>query len=203
MNKIISGGILTVLENLKVKNIIIAKQGEESENLRKLKNIIKSKKTNIKIAKKGDYIKIDQKSYIEILFPKSQLIEENILNNNSLVFKFCSMGLEMLFTGDIEEIAEKQLVKLYKNTKKLEADILKVAHHGSKSSTTSEFLNLVKPKIALIGVGKNNNFGHPNKIILERLENCGARIYRTDEDGEISISKNYSGKMQIKKHIKQ
>ena len=180
---------------------MIAKQGEESENLRKFKNIIKSKKINIKIAKKGDYIKIDQKSYIEILFPENQLIEENILNNNSLVFKFCSMKLDMLFTGDIEEIAEKQLVKLYKNTKKLESDILKVAHHGSKSSTTSEFLNLVKPKIALIGVGKNNNFGHPNKLILERLENCGATIYRTDEDGERSISINNSGKIQIKKHI--
>lgn len=74
----------------------------------------------------------------------------------------------ILFTGDIEQIAEKEILKKYGDT--LKSTILKVAHHGSKSSSTEEFLNAVKPKIALIGVGKSNNFGHPNAEVLERIE---------------------------------
>ena len=92
----------------------------------------------------------------------------------------------MLFTGDIEEIAEKELTKLHKNNE-LNADILKVAHHGSKTSTTKEFLDLVEPKIALIGVGKNNYFGHPNSEILEKLRLLEIKVFRTDECGEITI----------------
>ena len=73
-----------------------------------------------------------------------------------------------MFTGDIEEEAEKELEELYGNS--LKADILKVAHHGSKTSSREEFIEFVSPKIALIGVGKNNKFGHPNEGVIERLE---------------------------------
>ena len=75
----------------------------------------------------------------------------------------------MLFTGDIEEIAEKQILEEYKNSNILKSEILKVAHHGSKSSSIQSFLEKVKPKIALIGVGKDNTFGHPNDEVIERL----------------------------------
>ena len=75
----------------------------------------------------------------------------------------------MLLTGDIEEIAEKKLIELYGENKKLEAIVIKIAHHGSKTSSINEFLKLVNPKIALIGVGENNNFGHPNETVLNRL----------------------------------
>lgn len=76
----------------------------------------------------------------------------------------------MLFTGDIEEIAEKRILQKYENTEQLKATILKVAHHGSKSSSVSQILDEIKPQIALIGVGEKNTFGHPNKGVLERLE---------------------------------
>ncbi len=76
----------------------------------------------------------------------------------------------MLFTGDIEKIAEEEITNKYIKTNKLKSIILKIAHHGSKTSTMQEFLNLVKPQITLIGVGKNNNFGHPNDEVLKRLE---------------------------------
>lgn len=77
----------------------------------------------------------------------------------------------MLFTGDIEEIAEKQILEEYENTNTLKSSILKVAHHGSKTSSIESFLEVVNPKIALIGVGKNNTFGHPNNYVIERLNN--------------------------------
>ena len=76
----------------------------------------------------------------------------------------------MLFTGDIEKEAEQKLLNLYKKTNRLKATVLKVPHHGSKTSTTGEFLKAVTPKIALIGVGENNLFGHPNGEVLERLK---------------------------------
>ena len=99
-------------------------------------------------------------------------INENVLNNNSIVCKLCYKNFSMLFTGDIEEIAEKRILQEYKdNLQLLNSTILKVAHHGSKTSSTKEFINVVKPKVALIGVGKNNKFGHPNEDVIKRLEN--------------------------------
>ena len=163
------------MENIKVKNIIISMQGKESQNLSKFMSIVTKKKINVIVVKKGEYLRIDKYSYFEILFPEEKLISENILNNNSIVAKFYCSGFTMLFTGDIEEIAEKRLIELYEENKKLEAIVIKVAHHGSKSSSINEFLKLVKPKLAFIGVGKNNNFGHPNQGVLDRLKNMRSK----------------------------
>ena len=107
-------------------------------------------------------------------------------------------NFSMMFTGDIEKKAEEEILETYKNLKILESDILKVAHHGSKTSTTDEFLSRVKPKIALIGVGKDNMFNHPSNTTIEKLENMGIKIYRTDLNGEISICVNNNGEVSIK-----
>ena len=104
-------------------------------------------------------------------------------------------------SGDIEEIAEKEIIKTYKK-EELNATVLKVAHHGSKTSSTEEFIKKVNPKVALIGVGKNNKFGHPNEQIIERLNKFGVKIYRTDNDGEICISVGRKGRIKINKFIK-
>lgn len=69
----------------------------------------------------------------------------------------------------------------------LKSTVLKVPHHGSKTSSTQGFLEVVKPQIALIGVGKNNNFGHPNQDVITRLQSMGIKVYRTDENGETRI----------------
>ena len=107
----------------------------------------------------------------------------------------------MLLTGDIEEIAEQQIIQEYQNSNQLKANLLKIAHHGSKSSTTQEFLEQVKPKIALIGVGAKNTFGHPNEGIIERLNQQKCKIYRTDLMGEITIRVNTKGKIWINKML--
>ena len=88
------------------------------------------------------------------------------------------------------------MLQEYKNNLQiLNSTILKVGHHGSKTSSIQEFIEIVKPKIALIGVGKNNKFDHPNNQVIERLEKYNGRIYRTDENGEISITVNPKGKI--------
>ena len=136
-------------------------------------------------------IDIEKNLYFNILWPSSlNAISENSINNNALVCKLCYKKFSILFTGDIEEEAEKVLVSKYSKNGTLKSLVLKVAHHGSKSSSTKEFLELVKPKIALIGVGCNNLYGHPSISTIKSLEDMNIKIYRTDLNGEIIISTN-------------
>lgn len=149
------------------------------------------KEKNIKVVELGAKINIEKNLYFDVLWPDSRnIITENSVNNNALVCKLNYKNFNMLFTGDIEKEAEEVLYQKYKNTKVLKSKVLKVAHHGSMSSSSQAILDLVNPKIALIGVGKNNLHGHPNKEVIERIENYGAKIYRTDNNGEISIITN-------------
>lgn len=190
------------MEKIKVKNVIICKQGENSQNYKEFKEIVKKKRINVILVKQGDKINIEKDVYFEILFPEEELLQENVLNNNSIVAKLCYKNFSALFTGDIEEIAEKELIEKYKNTNKLRSTLLKIAHHGSKSSSIKEILNEIRPKISLIGVGKNNTFGHPNERVLNRFNPYGTKIFRTDEDGEISVLVDMTGKIRIKKLLK-
>ena len=186
------GGLFYILENFKVKNIIIGKQFSEYDNLIEFLKLNQTRKSKIIVGKGEDTIEIDPKTRIEIMFPDiHHIISENEINNNSLVFKLWYRDTSILFTGDIEEEGENVLIDLY--GKQLKSDILKVGHHGSKTSSTEKFIKLVEPKIALIGVGKNNNFGHPSQEILDRLQENKIMVYRTDEDGEISVFINEKG----------
>lgn len=165
------GGILTIMEQINIKVVIISKQGQDSENYQNFLRIAKEKKIKIMFVTQGQKIRIDSNTYFDILWPKEKQLTENILNNNSIVAKLYYNNFSILLTGDIEEIAEKKILGQYDNSNILQSTVLKVAHHGSKSSTIKTFLDKVNPKIALIGVGENNTFGHPNEGVLQRLEN--------------------------------
>ncbi len=180
-------GLNFVMKNMKVKSAIISSLGQESNEYDTFINLAQKQETNLIFVKKGDIIKIGDCT-IKILFPDNEPITDNEKNNNALVFKFMWKNISILFTGDIEEKAENKILNLYEeNLEELQSTILKVAHHGSKTSTTKSFLEAVKPQIALVGVGEDNNFGHPNSGVIERLESIGCKIYRTDECGEISF----------------
>lgn len=190
------GGILTILEELKVGQVYISKQEQDSENYQKFLRIVKDKKIKVKVLRQGDCLKIEKNLYFDILWPIEEQIQENILNNNAMVMKLRYEKFSMLFTGDIEEIAEEKILEFYKEKidkgeNILKSDVLKVAHHGSKTSTTQSFFKKVNPEICLIGVGKNNMFGHPTAEVLERIN--GTKIYRTDEDGEIVLEIGCNG----------
>lgn len=194
-------GIFTIMEEIKVGEVIISKQIENTENFQKFKQIITDKKIKVKVVNKGDRISIEKNLYFDIIWPNNNdFILENALNNNSIVCKISYNNFSMLFTGDIEEQAEVKILQEYEdNIKILKSEILKVAHHGSKTSTTIEFLKAVNPKVALIGVGKNNKFGHPSNEVIQRLEEKNTKKYRTDEMGEITIKVNKKGAYNIKK----
>ena len=195
----------TLIGKIKISKLIISKQPTISKEYKEIMNLAINNNIQIVVVKRGDKIQIDKCTYLGILHPSDKFLDDGKggLNANAIVckiyFKVDNKYITALFTGDIEKEAEIELEKIYGN--KLSADILKVAHHGSKTSSDEKFLKYVNPKIALIGVGEDNNFGHPNGEVLERLKNIGAHIYRTDKMGEISIKIDKEGKIKVKKHI--
>lgn len=105
------------------------------------------------------------------------------LNDSSIILKLAYGNISFLFTGDTESDIEKTLLN-----KDIESDVLKVAHHGSNTSSSNAFLKKVNPKYAIISVGAGNSYGHPKSVILDRLEKLGTKIYRTDELGTIIVT---------------
>ena len=144
-------GLLYVMEKIKVKNVIIGRQFETCDNYEQFVKIVKEKKIKVSIVEKEQKINIEKDVYFSILWPDSKnKITENVLNNNSLVCKLLYKDFSMMFTGDIEEVAEKELLDKYKDTKVLRSTVLKIPHHGSKSSSIEEFVKQIRPKIAII-----------------------------------------------------
>lgn len=191
-------GFEYLLENIRVKNIIISKQYEVTDNFNKIMNIVDKRNINILKVEAGNVIKLDKYVKLKVLHPGSKLSSN--INDNSIVIKLEYSHFSCLFTGDISKEVENSLINKYGNY--LKTDILKVAHHGSKTSSSEEFLKKVKPQIALIGVGENNKFGHPNNSVIERLNKINCKVYRTDLMGEISLEINRRGKKKINTYIK-
>jgi competence protein ComEC len=104
-------------------------------------------------------------------------------NDDSLVILAKIGGLKWLFTGDLEHQGERRILETYKE---LRADVLKVGHHGSKGSTSDQFLKQLKPKFALISAGENNRYNHPHDEVIERLNKYGVKTFQTNLDGAVT-----------------
>jgi len=190
------------MEKFRIKQIIISKQVESSDNFKEFMDIIKKKKIKVSIITKGNKIIIEKDVSMIFLWPCKDLITENGLNNNSIVCKLIYGSTSILFTGDIEAIAERRIIEEYKdNLQVLNSTILKVAHHGSKTSSTQEFIEAINPKIVMIGVGKDNKFGHPDTNIIDEFSKRNIRICRTDNNGQIKIKINNDKILKIKEFI--
>jgi len=118
---------------------------------------------------------------LTVLYPDSLLCEKN-QNNNSIVLKVQGLGQTLLLTGDLEKQGERQLLPL-----DIKSDVLKLGHHGSRTSSTREFLERVSPNAAIISVAQKNMYKHPSKEVLERLDSLGIRNYKTSEKGSIEV----------------
>lgn len=179
------GGFFDVVRNYKIGAFIYTGKDNETKSFKELKILIKEKNIKTVILKEKDKINY-QKNKFEILSPSKEFLENQEINDSALVIKFLSQnGLKVLFTGDIDKKVENYLVEKYG----LKIDVLKVSHHGSKYSSTEEFLKEAKPKISIIEVGKNS-YGHPTQEVLNRLSAINSKIFRTDRDGTIKISTN-------------
>lgn len=179
-------GLISVLENYKVENIIWTGLDHNTLFDEKWREALEKEGANIKIAKQGLKVILGQDKQLKIIFPFKN-VENNIikdLNDASLVVKLESRGERALFTGDISSKVEKLLIEQGLD---LGARILKIAHHGSRTSTSEEFLEAVNPDIAVISVGENNRYNHPSEIVLQRLNSFNIKVLRTDINNDICL----------------
>lgn len=180
------GGLDAVIESLDIGEIYMPKIWSNTKTFESLLQSIRSKGLKVKTAKGGLNLNWDEAIEVKMLAPLQQG-EDN--NNMSAVLKVTYGDHSFLFTGDAEMKSEKAMLAANAD---LEADVLLVGHHGSKSSTTQSFLNEVNPEVAVIQVG-DNSYGHPTQTVLRRLGSEQVEIYRNDLDGTIEIVSDGEG----------
>jgi competence protein ComEC len=178
------GGFIDVLKRFNTGIFIDPGVSSDTPIFQEVENIILEKKIKNIIAKRGMKLLIDDGAYIDILFPDRDVSRLDT-NDASIVARLLYGDHEFLLTGDSPQKIEKYLS--YLDGKNLESDVLKVGHHGSKTSTSGEFLSAVKPKYAVISSGKDNSYRHPHKEILDRLGDFGVQVLRTDTLGTITF----------------
>jgi competence protein ComEC len=172
-------GLIAVLEKYKVKQILMTDAKNKSLNYGLWQKLLRQKGVFVQIANFRGILPISQKEEMIILHPISSE-QENNLNNNSLVIKFIYQDDSMLLMGDFEKGSE-----LVDENLDLSAEILKTPHHGATRANPLRFLQAVKAKVAIISCGKDNKFKHPGQKVIDNLEFLGAKIYRTDNFGDI------------------
>lgn len=176
-------GVIEILDKINIKNLFLPINNTLDENYETLLNIAKDKNIPIYFLQNGDSLTLGKNLNFDVLHPNKEFLDKDD-NNNSLVLKLNYNNNSVLFTGDIEKQAEDFLLD---NNKNLKSDILKVAHHGSKTSTTTDFIKNVTPKDALISCKENNIYKHPSEETLKTLKDANINIYRTDKNKSITI----------------
>ena len=173
------GGLADILNLFETGKLYMPKVVHNTKSFENVLDAVESNEIELYTAKAGTVIYEDDTTKISLLGPVSDEYED--LNNYSAVVKIEYGEISFLFMGDAEKLAEEEI------TENVSADVLKVGHHGSDTSSSSEFIKRVNPEIAVISVGEDNKYNHPSEKVLKRLESVKAKIYRTDIDGDIII----------------
>lgn len=179
------GGMNLVLKSFNVKNFLAPRLHNQpsTSTYRQLIENIKNKNLTIFSPPPGYNINLTPKIQCTVLAPKSSYYED--LNNYSIVIKLTYNNCKFLFMGDAEIDSENEMLSQGFD---LSCNVLKVGHHGSKTSSSALFLKEASPNIAIISCGKNNDFGHPHKAVLDRYKALNCKIYRTDQNGDIVLT---------------
>lgn len=178
------GGMTNVVDCFEIGEAYMPDVASSSDTYLDFLKALKNKNISVKKATGG--VEFEEGNVkVEFLSPLREEYED--LNNYSAIVKVTFGKKSFLFTGDAEEIAETDLIE---SGADLKADVLKIGHHGSSSSTTEEFLKAVSPVYAIISCGKDNDYGHPHKEVLNRLKEENVKIYRTDINGDVSMISN-------------
>jgi competence protein ComEC len=206
-----SGGLQAVIEQIPVKNFYFNGTYKPNTSNQKLFQTALDRRIPLIIATAGQSVVIDDKTTIHFLYPRNtseSITIQKKQNNLSVAHLLEISGTRWLFTGDMELPSEQDLIALLSKNKEQKVtdlgqiDFLKVAHHGSKSSTSEAWLDYFKPSYALISAGVANTYGHPAQEVIGRLTNNGVKIFRTDQRGEIQIQIN-EGEIAIRTKLQQ
>lgn len=173
-------GLVGVIHSFDVHNIICPDYETETKIYQSLINEITSKKVNVIHPKLGEQYN-DGTITMNILSADNKADEDN---DRSIAVEFVDNKFSMLVTGDCSAEKENEIIEDFIN---IDCDIYVAAHHGSRYSSSEEFLKNIKPENIIISCGKDNSYGHPHDEALERFNSCGAKVYRTDQQGEILI----------------
>jgi competence protein ComEC len=179
------GGARSILQSIRVDTLVINYFDSDNRQMKEILQVVREKNVGLKMMYAGDQIPVDPNVRMYVLYPQWNRIAEKNLNNTSIVLKVIFGNASMLLVGDAEVKVEHKLILRYKEL--LSSDILKVGHHGSLSSTSEEFLNIVHPQKALISVGNHNKFRHPSSFTVRRLLSHAVQIERTDKSGAIIL----------------
>lgn len=181
------GGMNVIIDKFNVGSFFAPKVSHTNESFKSMITSLKNKNLPINIlnSKKDISIDLGKNTNIKILAPTDKDYEN--INNYSPIIKIYYGKTSFLFTGDAEEELENEVLS---ENFILKANVLKIGHHGSNTSTSEEFLKDIQPQVAIISVGLDNSYGHPNYITLQKLNDNNVRVLRTDEDGTIVISSN-------------
>ncbi len=182
-------GLISVLEQYQVNHIIWTGISRDTDLYQEWIKVIEKEQANILIAQAGQEI-VFPGANLSILYPLNSLqgTKPKDANPTSIVTRFCYSETCFLFPGDIYSKQEKELMSLGID---LESEVLKLAHHGSKTSTSEQFIIFVNPKIAVAQAGKDNSYGHPNEKVVQRLESNNIKILTTmNNDVEIVLDNN-------------
>jgi competence protein ComEC len=177
------GALPAIIKSVEIGSIYMPKVTANTKIFEDLLLAIKAKDYKINTAKAGVDLIDTNTTKLTILAPSESSYDE--LNNYSAVVKLTYLNTSFLFMGDAESISEKEILK---NSFDIKSDVIKIGHHGGRTSTTRDFLEKAAPKYAVISVGKDNDYGHPHQETLEKLNNMKLKIYRTDEQGTIIAS---------------
>ena len=173
------GGLDDVINSdIEIENVLMPKIETTTKTFEDVVDAISNKGLTVKAPSKGDTFTLGD-SNLEVM--TDSILDEDNLNLSSITLRLQYGNKSFLFMGDSEEENEKTIT--WPKT-----DVLKVGHHGSSTSSSEEFLNEVKPSISIIMAGKDNSYGLPKEEIVERLENVGSKVYRTDENGTIEVT---------------
>lgn len=173
------GGLPDVITSLEIGKIYLPNATTTTKIFEKLLDAIEDKNHKITVPKINEEFNLNNMNF-KVIYTGT---DESDLNNTSIVLKLEYGETSYLFTGDATNTTEEKILD-----KDIESDVLKVGHHGSSYSTTEEFLNKVNPKYAIIQVGNNNKYNHPNKTTLDKLNERNIKIYRTDKDSTIKLT---------------
>ena len=185
------GGLQAVLSHFPVRALVMNGSLTQSATLTKLLETALEKNIPIYSAYRGMGLALDPLTSIDFIFPEARI--DNTMpvikdqNHESIVFYLKMDGVRFLFTGDMDIASENAIMDLEKSPERLQADVLKVAHHGSKTSTSLNWLKAIRPKLTVIPVGSRNSYGHPYPKVIQQINNQGVPIYRTDQNGEVQM----------------
>ncbi len=176
-------GLADVAHNFKIGEAWLGTEMSDDADLDRLSNILNGNRVQKRILIRGESFEIGG-VLIEVLNPPATGAETRSENDRSIVLRLTFGSRSFLLTGDIERSAESEVAALGQN---LRSDVVKVPHHGSKTSSTSEFVELARPQFAVIPVGRRSIFGHPHNEVVERWRAAGAAVITTGNEGTISF----------------